>query len=73
MAKARRSMIRKNMLMDQRKLNAAKSELGVDTETAAVDAALDMVVFRNEVIHGLELLRDAGGLEPFNAPRRRRR
>jgi hypothetical protein len=65
-------MIRKNMLMDQRKLDAAKSELGVDTETAAVDAALDLIVFRSEVIHGLERLAAVGGLEPFNPPRRRR-
>jgi hypothetical protein len=54
-------MIRKNMLMDQRKLDAAKSELGVDTETAAVNAALDLIVFRGEVIHGLERLAAVGG------------
>ena len=72
MAKVRRTMIRKNMLMDQRKLDAAKSELGVDTETAAVDAALDLVVFRREVIQGLERLAAVGGLEPFGSPRRSR-
>ena len=61
MATVRRTMIRKNMLMDQRKLDAAKSELGVDTETAAVNAALDLIVFRGEVIHGLERLAAVGG------------
>ena len=73
MAKPRRTMIRKNMFIDQDKLDAAKLELGVDTETAAVDAALDLIVFRREVFDGLDRLAAAGGLEPFNAPRRRRR
>lgn len=35
---------RKNILMDQRKLDVAKAALGVETETAVVDAALDLVV-----------------------------
>jgi hypothetical protein len=62
MAKTRRLMKRKNMLMDQRKLDVAKATLGADTETAAVDAALDLVVFRAEVFHALEDLAAAGGL-----------
>lgn len=40
MAKTRPVMRRKNMLIDQRKLDAAKAALGAETETAAVDAAL---------------------------------
>jgi hypothetical protein len=72
MAKVRRAMIRKNMLMDQSKLDAAKAELGVETETAAVDAALDLVVFRSEVLDGLRRLAAAGGLEPFDSAARRR-
>lgn len=59
---------RKNMLIDQRKLDAAKSALGAATETAAVDAALDLVVFRAEVFRGLDALVAAGGL---SAPARR--
>ncbi len=62
MAKTGRLMKRKNMLMDQRKLDAAKAALGVDTETAAVDAALDLVVFRTEVFQALDQLVSAGGL-----------
>ena len=62
MAKTRRLMKRKNMLMDRRKLDVAKATLGADTETAAVDAALDLVVFRAEVFHALEDLAAAGGL-----------
>lgn len=47
MAKTRRVIRRKNML----------------TETAAVDAALDLVVFRAEVFRGLDALAAAGGLD----------
>ena len=70
MAKTRRVMKRKNMLMDQRKLNAAKAALGAETETAAVDAALDLVVFRSEVFRGLDQLVAAGGVASI-APTRR--
>lgn len=59
---------RKNMLIDQRKLDAAKAALGAQTETAAVDAALDLVVFRAEVFRGLDALAAVGGLA---APTRR--
>lgn len=53
---------RKNMLMDQRKLDAAKSALGAGTETETVDAALDLVVFRAEVFESLDRLAATGGL-----------
>jgi hypothetical protein len=71
MAKTRKTMRRKNMLMDQRKLDAAKAALGASTETATVDTALDLVVFRAEVFRGLDELAAAGGLASI-APRRRR-
>ena len=70
MAKTRRVMKRKNMLMDQRKLDIAKATLGADTETAAVDAALDLVVFRSEVFHALDQLAAAGGLAAIESIRR---
>ena len=63
MAQLRRVMRRKNMLVDQRKLDAAKKALGAQTETAAVDAALDLVVFRTEIFHGLDALAALGGLK----------
>jgi len=62
MPRTRRVLRRKNMLIDQGKLDAAKAALGATTETAAVDAALDLVVFRTEVFRGLDALVDAGGL-----------
>ncbi|MGH7653924.1 MAG: hypothetical protein ACREN6_04610 [Gemmatimonadaceae bacterium] len=61
---------RKNMLMDQRKLTAAKAALGAETETAAVDAALDLVVFRAEVFRGLDDLVAAGGVASVESSRR---
>ncbi len=62
MARTRRVMKRKNVLMDQNKLTTAKAALDVETETAAVDAALDLVVFRTEVFRGLDALAAAGGV-----------
>ncbi len=70
MARPRRMLKRKNMLMDQRKLNMAKAVLGVETETAAVEAALDMVVFRAEVFRGLDELAAAGGVASIEPIRR---
>jgi hypothetical protein len=70
MAKTRRVLKRKNMLMDQRKLDVAKAALGMDTETAAVDAALDLVVFRAEVFRALDQLAAAGGLATIEPARR---
>lgn len=70
MAKTRSVLKRKNMLMDQRKLDLAKASLGAETETAAVDAALDLVVFRSEVFRGLDALVAAGGLATIEPVRR---
>jgi hypothetical protein len=70
MPKVRRVLKRKNMMMDQRKLDVAKAALGAETETAAVDAALDLVVFRTEVFHGLEELAAAGGIATIEPIRR---
>lgn len=63
---------RKNMVMDQRKLDAAKLALGVTTETAAVDVALDLVTFRSEVFSAIDRLAAEGGLELPRSPRPRR-
>jgi len=61
---------RKNILIDQRKLDAAKNALGALTETAAIDAALDLVVFRTEVFSALDRVAADGG---FASPDRSRR
>ncbi len=57
--------VRKNMAMDPAKLALAKAYLGVETETQAVDAALDLVAFQAEVLGGLQPLADAG---PWRTP-----
>jgi len=58
-----RGWVRKNLHIDQRKLDVARKALGVKTETEAVDAALDAIVFRKELSAGLDRLREAGGLQ----------
>lgn len=58
-----RGWVRKNVIMDQRKLDAAKRVLGVETETEAIDVALDLVAFRRELVRGIAAVRRAGGIE----------
>lgn len=60
--------VRKNMAMDPRKLALAKAYLGVQTETEAVDAALDLVAFQAEVAGGLRAAAAAG---PWQTPYRK--
>jgi hypothetical protein len=55
--------VRKNVVMDQRKLDAARRVLGVETETEAIDIALDLVAFRRELVRGIAAVRRAGGVE----------
>jgi hypothetical protein len=61
--------VRKNIIMDQRKLDAARRTLGVGTETEAVDVALDLVAFRDELVRGLAAVRRVGGIrDVFEEP-----
>ena len=63
--------VRKNVVMDQQKLDAARRALGVQTETEAIDLALDFVAFRKELAQGLAAIRRSGGVEDvFEGPRR---
>jgi hypothetical protein len=55
--------VRKNVVMDQRKLDAARRILGAATETEAIDVALDLVAFRRELVRGIAAVRRAGGIE----------
>jgi hypothetical protein len=57
--------------MDQRKLDLARRALGVDTETEAIDQALDFVAFRQELAHGFAAVRRSGGVEDVLERRRR--
>ena len=58
-----RGWVRKNLHIDQRKLDVARKALGVKTETETVDAALDAIAFRKEISEGVRRLRAAGGLK----------
>jgi hypothetical protein len=55
--------VRKNMVMDQSKLDVAKRLLGVATEKEAVDQALDWVVFYRNVVKGIETINLYGGID----------
>lgn len=58
-----RGWVRKNLHIDQRKLDAARKALGVKTETETVDAALDAIALRKELSRALRRARAAGGLK----------
>jgi Arc/MetJ family transcription regulator len=57
-----RGWVRKNLHIDQRKLDAARKILGLTTETEAVDAALDAIALRKQLASGIRRARAAGGL-----------
>jgi hypothetical protein len=58
-----RGWVRKNLHIDQRKLDAARKVLGVKTETETVDAALDAIGLRRELSRGIRRVRAAGGVK----------
>lgn len=59
----RAGWVRKNVVMDQRKLDVARRALGVETETEAIDQALDFVAFREELARGFTAVRRSGGVD----------
>ena len=67
----RAGWVRKNVAMDQRKLDAARRALGVDTETEAIDQALDFVAFGEELAKGFSAVRRSGAVEDVVERRRR--
>jgi hypothetical protein len=67
----RAGWVRKNVVMDQRKLDVARRALGVDTETEAIDQALDFVAFREELARGFTAVRRSGGVDAVVDGRRR--
>jgi hypothetical protein len=57
--------------MDQRKLDVARRALGVDTETEAIDQALDFVAFGEELAKGFAAVRRSGGIDDVLESQRR--
>jgi hypothetical protein len=67
----RAGWVRKNVVMDQRKLDIARRALGVDTETEAIDQALNLVAFREELARGFAAVRRSGGIDDVLERRRK--
>jgi Arc/MetJ family transcription regulator len=57
-----RGWTRTNIRIDRAKLNAARRILGLTTATETIDAALDAITFREEVLRGIDRLIATGGL-----------
>jgi hypothetical protein len=53
---------RKNVVVDQRKLDVARRVLGVDTDTDTIDQALDLVAFGQQLARGFAAVRRGGGV-----------
>ena len=54
---------RKNLNIDQRKLDQARQLLGVRTETETVDQALSLVLLRQELVAGVRRIAGSGGVD----------
>ena len=70
-ANRRLGWVRKNVIMDQRKLDVVRRALGVDTETEAIDQALDFVAFGEELAKGFAAVRRSGGVDEVLESRRK--
>jgi len=64
-APATSTVRRKNMNMDQQKLDRAVAFLGVSSETEAVDHALDILLLQQEAIEGIRRIAGTGGVENY--------
>jgi Arc/MetJ family transcription regulator len=56
---------RKNVNVDQDKLDRVVELLGASSETEAIDRALDMLLFREELVAGIDRIAGTGGVENF--------
>jgi hypothetical protein len=53
------STVKKNLRLHQSKIDAARQALGTATETETIETALDLVVFRKELIDGVRGMKGA--------------
>jgi hypothetical protein len=56
----KKQTVRKNLRLNQAKIDRARKILGTKTETETIEQALDLVAFRDEVVSGLENLAGSG-------------
>jgi hypothetical protein len=54
---------RKNLNIDQTKLDRVRELLSASSETETVDQALSMLLLREELIEGIERIAATGGVE----------
>jgi DnaJ-class molecular chaperone len=54
---------RKNYYLDENKIRRVKAILGRKTETEAINATLNLVVFRKEILKSLQKVAGRGGVE----------
>ena len=59
----RMNLKRKNYYLDEKKIQRARVILHAKTETEAIDTALDLVVFRRDILKSLEKVAGKGGVE----------
>lgn len=55
---------RKNVNIDQSKLDRVRALLDAPSETDAIDQALSMLLLREELVAGIERIAGTGGVEP---------
>jgi hypothetical protein len=57
--------MRKNYRLRQSKIDRAMRVLGTGTETETIERALELVVFRGELVEGVRAMRGAALEDPF--------
>ncbi|MFL5538229.1 MAG: hypothetical protein ACJ8J0_04520 [Longimicrobiaceae bacterium] len=61
----RRKTRRKNLHVDQTRLDRAVSIPGARSEADVIDEALDLMLFRDELVAGIRSLAGTGGVENY--------
>ena len=59
----RANVKRKNYYLDENKIRRVRTILGAKTETEAIDEALNLVVFKKQILRSLEKVAGKGGVE----------
>jgi hypothetical protein len=54
---------RKNYYLDDRKIQRVKRILGAHTETEAINTALDLIAFREDILKSLQKVAGKGGID----------
>ena len=63
--KAKSWVRRKNVNIDQSKLDRVREILGADSETEAIDQALSLLLLREELVQGVEKIAGTGGVTNY--------